>query len=97
MPQITKETYLGEISGVPIRNTINKYFGDLDADTLKTIIKEKREFYEEAFKPHLKPINGLESFLAELKNAGVKIAVATSSNMEDVDFIFNTIPIKKIL
>src|SRR6202000_737021 len=40
------------------------------------------------------PINGLENFLTELKNAGVKIAMATSATVEDIDFILNKIPIR---
>jgi beta-phosphoglucomutase len=96
LPALSKETYLTEISGVPIRYTIEKYFGnDIDADIIKSIAKEKQELYEIAFQPYLRPINGLENFLAELKSIGVKIALATSSNTDDVDFIFDTIPIRQ--
>ena len=96
MAELTRETYLDEISGVPIIKTIKRYFGDsLDEASLKLIAKEKQQFYEEAFKPSLKPITGLESFLAELKAGGTKMAVATSSTMADVDFIFESIPIRQ--
>jgi beta-phosphoglucomutase len=96
MAELTRETYLAEISGVPIINTIKRYFGDnIDEAELKLIVKEKQQFYEEAFQPYLKPINGLENFLAGLKAAGVKMAVATSSTMDDVNFIFETIPIRQ--
>lgn len=96
MPQISKETYLTGISGVPILNTLKKYFGeDTEEAKMKELIKEKKEFYENAFKPFLRPINGLETFLNDLKNSGMSIALATSSNMEDVDFIFGTIPIRR--
>ena len=33
------------------------------------------------------PINGLENFLTGLKNAGVKMAMATSATVQDIDFI----------
>ena len=96
MAELTRETYLAEISGVPIINTVKRYFGDnIDEAELRVIIKEKQQFYEEAFRPYLKPINGLENFLAELQATGVKMAVATSSTMNDVDFIFKTIPIRQ--
>jgi beta-phosphoglucomutase len=96
MPELSKQTYLSEISGVPILNTIQRLFGsDIEEGRLKTLIKEKQQFYEEAFKPYLKPINGLENFLLELKDAGIKMALATSSNMDDVDFIFSGIPIRQ--
>ncbi|RYU90754.1 HAD family phosphatase [Mucilaginibacter terrigena] len=96
LPELSHETYLGEISGVPIQNTIRSFFGeDVDDAELKTLVKEKQQLYEVAFQPNLRPINGLENFLAELKDADVKIALATSSDMDDVDFIFNTIPIRQ--
>jgi beta-phosphoglucomutase len=96
LPELSREIYLSEISGVPILNTLKKYFGeDLDEAELKALAKEKQQLYEIAFLPYLRPINGLENFLAELKDAGVKIALATSSNMDDVDFIFETIPIRQ--
>jgi len=96
LPNLSKETYLTGISGVPIINTLKKYFGeDIADDELKELVKEKKEFYEVAFKPFLRPINGLETFLNDLKSAGIKMALATSSTMDDVDFIFGTIPIRQ--
>ncbi|MES2268165.1 MAG: HAD family phosphatase [Bacteroidota bacterium] len=96
MPELSRETYLTSISGVPILNTLKKYFGeDTNESKLKELVKEKKDFYERAFKPFLRPVNGLETFLNDLKSAGVKIALATSSNMEDVDFIFDAIPIRQ--
>ncbi|MEO7214789.1 HAD family phosphatase [Mucilaginibacter sp.] len=95
MPEPSRETYKGEISGVPIANTVRRYFADADESLIKTISHEKQAFYQQEFLPYLRPITGLENFLAELKDAGVKMAVATSSDMADVDFIFDTIPIRQ--
>ncbi len=96
MPELSRETYLTNISGVPILNTLKKYFGDdTDEAKMKQLIKEKKDFYEADFTPFLRPINALETFLFALKNAGVKIALATSSSMEDVDFIFGTMHIRQ--
>ncbi|WP_374951217.1 HAD family hydrolase, partial [Mucilaginibacter sp.] len=95
LPELSHETYKAEISGVPIANTVKRYFPDVDDDGVNAIVEEKQHLYQQAFLPYLKPINGLENFLSELKSAGVKIALATSSDMADVDFIFNTIPIRQ--
>ncbi|MBD1366912.1 HAD family phosphatase [Mucilaginibacter sp. ZT4R22] len=95
MPELSRETYKGEISGVPIANTVRRYFADADESLIKTIAHEKQAFYQQEFLPFLRPINGLENFLVELKGAGIKMAVATSSDMADVDFIFDTIPIRQ--
>jgi beta-phosphoglucomutase len=96
LPELSHETYLADISGVPILNTVKKMFGEnLSEAEQQALVKEKQQLYEDAFLPYLRPINGLENFLAELKGAGVKIALATSSAMHDVDFIFNSINIRQ--
>ncbi|MBB5395715.1 HAD family phosphatase [Mucilaginibacter sp. AK015] len=96
LPQLSHETYLAEISGVPILNTVTRFFGDnLDKAEQQALVKEKQQLYEAAFFPYLRPINGLENFLAEIKDAGAKIALATSSGVDDIDFIFETIPIRQ--
>jgi beta-phosphoglucomutase len=95
LPELGRETYLSEISGVPIINTIKKYFGEnLDEAELKALINEKQRLYR-AFFRFILPLTGLETFLNDLKSTGVKIALATSSNMDDVDFIFDAIPIRQ--
>lgn len=95
MPEPSRETYKSEISGIPIANTVRRYFADADEELIKTISHQKQAFYQQEFRPYLKAINGLENFLAELKDAGVKMAVATSSDMADVDFIFDAVPIRR--
>jgi beta-phosphoglucomutase len=93
--ELSKQTYYTEISGVPIMETLKRVFGnDYDEAGLKELLKEKEGFYREIYAPFLVAINGLENFLAELKNDGVKMAMATSATVEDVDFILNKIPIR---
>jgi beta-phosphoglucomutase len=93
--ELKKETYYTEISGVPILDTLRRLFGtDYDELGLKELLKEKEEFYRELYAPHLVAIKGLESFLASLKNAGIKMAMATSATVEDIDFILNKVPIR---
>ncbi|MDB5006972.1 MAG: beta-phosphoglucomutase family hydrolase [Mucilaginibacter sp.] len=93
--QLSKETYYNEISGVPVMETIRRIFGsDHDETGLKALLNEKEEFYRESYAPFLAPINGLENFLTELKDVGVKMAMATSATVQDIDFILNKIPIR---
>jgi beta-phosphoglucomutase len=95
LPELSKETYLSQISGVPILNTIKKYFGEnLDEAEQRALLSEKQRLYRDFFRPVL-PLNGLETFLNDLKRTGVKIALATSSNMDDIDFIFDAIAIRQ--
>jgi beta-phosphoglucomutase len=93
--ELSKETYYREISGVPVMETIKRVFGEgRNEAQLKALLVEKEEFYRKIYAPYLAPINGLLNFLAELKNAGVKMAMGTSATVEDIDFVLNKIPIR---
>jgi beta-phosphoglucomutase len=92
---LSKDTYYTQISGVPVMETIKRVFGgDHDEAGLKALLNEKEEFYRKTYAPFLAPINGLENFLTGLKNAGVKMAMATSATVQDIDFILNKVPIR---
>ena len=92
---LAKQTYYTEISGVPVMETVRRLFGDEhDEAGLKALLDEKEEFYRQAYAPFVSPVNGLENFLTELKGAGVKIAMATSATVQDIDFILDRIPIR---
>jgi beta-phosphoglucomutase family hydrolase len=93
--ELSRHTYYTEISGVPIMETLKRIFGaGYDDAFLQGLLREKEEFYRKEYAPHLVAIKGLENFLSELKNDGVKIAMATSATEEDVDFVLNKIPIR---
>jgi HAD superfamily hydrolase (TIGR01509 family) len=75
--------------------TIRRVFGEgRDEAQLKALLNEKEEFYRKLYAPYLAPITGLVSFLTGLKNAGVKMAMATSATIEDIKFILNKVPIR---
>jgi beta-phosphoglucomutase len=93
--ELTKQTYYIDISGVPVMETIRRIFGDeYDEAGLKDLLNEKEDFYRKEYAPFVAPINGLENFLTELKNAGVKMAMATSATVQDINFIMDRIPIR---
>lgn len=94
--ELSVGTYKKEISGVPIIETMRQLFGDkYNEDGLKKLRDEKEDYYREIYAPFLRPINGLENFLSELKDAGIKMAMASSATMGDIDFILNRIPIRQ--
>jgi len=75
--------------------TLKRIFGKGNSKAyLKGLLREKEEFYRNEYAPHLVAIKGLETFLSELKNDGVKMAMATSATVEDIDFILNKVPIR---
>jgi beta-phosphoglucomutase len=93
--ELTKESYYKDISGVPIIDTMRKLFGsEYDEAGLKQLVNEKEAYYRKIYEPFLSPINGLENFLTELKNASIKMAIASSATVGDIDFILNKIPVR---
>jgi beta-phosphoglucomutase family hydrolase len=93
--ELSKHTYETEISGVPVINSIRRIFGDAyDEAGLKKLFAEKEEFYRKEYAPYVAAVNGLENFLTELKDAGVKIAMATSATVDDINFILDNVPIR---
>jgi beta-phosphoglucomutase family hydrolase len=93
--ELSRHTYYTEISGVPIMETLKRIFGKGNGKAyLKGLLREKEEFYRNEYAPHLVAIKGLENFLTELKNNGVKMAMATSATVEDIDFILDKVPIR---
>jgi beta-phosphoglucomutase len=93
--EISVNTYKKEISGVPIISTLKNLFPNEDEAGLKKLLNEKEEYYRKIYAPFLAPINGLENFLTELKNAGIKMAMASSATMDDINFILDKIPIRQ--
>jgi beta-phosphoglucomutase family hydrolase len=93
--ELSEKTYKTDISGVPIIETLRRLFGDkYDEAGLQKLLDEKETYYREIYAPHLKPVNGLEIFLTELKEAGIKMAIASSATVADINFILNKIPIR---
>lgn len=92
--EISVETYKTKISGVPIIETMRRLYPDADEATLKQYQNEKETFYREIYAPFLAPINGLENFLTALKDDGIKMAMASSATVEDINFILDKIPVR---
>jgi len=95
MGDLSSHTYYSEFSGVPVMDTVQRLFaGDRDADGLTQLVKEKESIYQNLYTPHAAPINGLIAFLDELKQNGIKIAIASSASIHDIDFILERIHVR---
>ncbi|HEY0246441.1 MAG TPA: HAD family phosphatase [Mucilaginibacter sp.] len=92
---LTLDTYHHDISGIPIMDTMKRLFGnDHDEAGLKALLKEKEGLYKSLYAPFAAPVNGLENFLTNLKNAGIKMAIASSATVDDINFILSHVPIR---
>lgn len=90
---LTEQTYKSEISGTPIIDTVTRIFADADVATRQSLLKEKEGLYREFYSPHIGPINGLEDLLMALKDAGIKLAIASSATLEDIDYVLDHVKV----
>ncbi|WP_345948532.1 HAD family phosphatase [Mucilaginibacter sp. PAMB04274] len=93
-PPVTDKLYNEKLSGRPGIAIMREFFNEFNEDDMQKLFDEKSRLYREAYAPYLAPINGLERFLTELKNAGVKIALATSAAINNIDFVMSLLPVR---
>lgn len=93
--EVTTELYNEKLSGVPGMVTMREFFGnDYDEEQMKEMFEEKTRNYKELYAPYMQAINGLERLLAELKDGGIKLAIASSASVGNIDFILDKLPIR---
>lgn len=89
-------TYYAEMSGVPIWDTTKRLFGDTKSvEEMRALAHERETIYEGIFTSVAAPLNGLIPFLKELKAAGIRTAIASSSSIEGIDFVLSHIDIRE--
>lgn len=86
--QEVKSHMYGKNSELLVRIFGEGHFNQEGSDKI-SIEKEKR--YQQAFKPHLKLISGLEGFLEEAKQQGVKMAIGSAAIMFNIDFVLDNL------
>lgn len=95
MGELTSHTYYSEFSGVPVMDTVRRLFGgDRDNDGLHQLVKEKETIYQDLYTAHAVAVNGLVDFLRELKQNGIKIGIASSASIHDIDFVLERIHVR---
>jgi HAD superfamily hydrolase (TIGR01509 family) len=67
-------------------------FSEADKD-LMSIEKEKK--YQEAFRPHLKLIKGLDFFLEQAYDRQVRMAIGSAAIMFNIDFVLDGLHLRK--
>jgi beta-phosphoglucomutase family hydrolase len=66
----------------------------LSESEVKRISAEKEALFRELYQHHMAPVSGLIDFLEALKAAGIRMAVATSAPVENLDFVVDTLNIR---
>lgn len=94
-PEVTKELYEHKLSGVAGMPIMREFFSEYSETEMQELFEEKSRNYREAYAPFAQPINGLERFLTELKDAGVKLAIATSAAVNNIDYVMSHVHIRQ--
>lgn len=70
-------------------------FGEHLSDKEALVLgEEKEQIFRELFEHHLRPLNVLRNFLKLLKKAGIKLAVGTSAQVSNMNFILDGLGIR---
>lgn len=92
----SEEEYLKNINGRINKDIFNYIFNRvLPEEELKQYDFEKEKMYRQLYSTDIKPIKGLLDFLEETQLSGIKMAIATSGQWPNINFMFENIPIRK--
>ncbi|MFL5740238.1 MAG: HAD family hydrolase [Flavisolibacter sp.] len=58
---------------------------------------DKEKTYQKEFRPHLQLINGLETFLKQIKTASHKIAIGSAAILFNIDFVVDGLQIRSLI
>lgn len=61
---------------------------------IQELSDQKETFYRELYRPHLKAIQGLISFLSKAVELGIPMAVATAAGQKNIEFILRGLQIE---
>ncbi|SFV34211.1 HAD family hydrolase [Thermoflavifilum thermophilum] len=93
--RLTEEEYLQQVSGKNNEATLQYLFPneEWNQEKLSAAKAEKESLYRTLYAPYIKPINGLEHLMRDLKLHDIPIAVATSAMPENIQFAWEHLPI----
>lgn len=83
---LTEEELREKIYGRRNQDWLVQVFGPLNPEKLKAYADEKERLFREVYEKDIQPVEGLPSFLEQLKRLGLPRAIATSAPGSNVDF-----------
>ncbi|HZP02960.1 MAG TPA: HAD family phosphatase [Terriglobia bacterium] len=84
-----------QVLGIRNDEVLRLYFGhDLSAADLRRLDEELEASFRSAFRPHARPLPGLEALVAELNAAQIPMAVASCAMSRNVEFIVDALGLR---
>jgi beta-phosphoglucomutase len=69
----------------------------IEGEELLQMEDEKESLFRQIYEPYIEPIEGIVSFMQELKSNGADLGVATSAPRANLELILSKVPIRPIL
>jgi len=93
--RLSDEELRSKIYGRTNREWITNLFGTLTEEQLQAYAFEKEQLFRDVYAQHIKPVEGLLSFLDLLEQNNITRSIATSAPRANVDFVLKGIGIGK--
>jgi HAD superfamily hydrolase (TIGR01509 family) len=66
----------------------------VEGDELLEMENEKESLFRKIYEPYIEPIEGFVDFITDLKNNNVKLGVATSAPLANLELIMSKVPVR---
>ncbi|MCF0058944.1 HAD family phosphatase [Dyadobacter sp. CY356] len=67
----------------------------IEGEELRVMEDEKESLFRKIYEPHIDPVSGIISFIEDLSQNGVKLGVATSAPVANLDLVFSKVPLRE--
>jgi len=92
---LTREIFYQELNGMNSKDTFEWFYRrEMSREEIRVLEEEKELIYREFYGPHRKAAPGLELFLKEIRQRGIKTALATSAGQGNIDFTLDGIGLR---
>lgn len=93
--ELNEKIYRDQYNGKTNADLFKMIFGDISHEDLNRYAEEKENLYHKLYASHMKAHTGLIDFLEYLKKNKIKIALGTSAPTQNVDFVLDTLKLRK--
>jgi len=93
--ELNENIYRDNFNGKTNADLFKMIFGNISKEQMDEYAEEKEGMYKELYNEHMKAHTGLLDFLDFLKKERIKIALGTSAPTGNVDFILDSLKLRK--
>lgn len=95
--EISPQAFLRRTGGMQNPQILRMMLGeDLSEAEIAAHAAQKEAVYRDLYRPHLEPVGGAIDFIEQARERGVPIALATSANQPNVDFVLGGLGIEDL-